>query len=68
MTKQDIGLFIEIMKTAVNEDWTPEEVEEKYGGCETLKEAIDKCLNAGRSAIEALEAMVKEDMKEMGHG
>ncbi len=42
MTKQDIDLLIEIMKTAVGEDWTPEEVEAKYGDCETLREALCK--------------------------
>ena len=61
MTKQDIDFLIEIMKTAVGEDWTPEEVEAKYGDCETLREAVDRCLNAGRSAIGYLEELVKKD-------
>lgn len=38
MTKQEIEQFIEIMKE-VCEDWTPEEVQEKYGDL-TLKEAV----------------------------
>ena len=66
MTKQDIDLLIEIMKTAVGEDWTPEEVEAKYGDCETLREAVDRCLNAGRSAIGYLEELVIEDLKQTG--
>lgn len=43
MTKEDIRTFIRIMKD-IQEDWTEEEVEEKYGDCVTLKEAIDKRL------------------------
>ena len=65
MTKQEISLFIEIMKTAVGEEWTPEEVEEKYGGCETLREAVARCINAGQSAIGYLEEMVKEDLAKL---
>ena len=64
MTKQEIGLLIEIMKTALGEEWTPEEVEEKYGGCETLREAVDRCINAGQSAVGYLEEMVTEDLKQ----
>ncbi len=68
MTKQDIEHFIQIMKTALNEDWTPGDVEEKYGDCETLKDAVDRCMNAGRAAVEYLEELVTEDLKQMKRG
>jgi len=44
MKKEDIDAFIQIMKE-IREDWTPEEVEEIYGSCATLKEAIDQRLS-----------------------
>ena len=39
-------------------------MEAKYGDCETLREAVDRCLNAGRSAIGYLEELVTEDLKQ----
>ena len=65
MTRQEIDAFIEIMKTAVNEEWTPEAVAEKYGDCRTLKEAMEKRMNALQSAIAYLEDMVTNDLKEL---
>lgn len=41
MTKEDITKFIEIMGEIL-EAWTPEAVEEQYGDCATLKDALHK--------------------------
>ena len=64
VTQKDIELFIEIMKTAVNEDWTPEQVQEKYGDCETLKEAVYRNMNAVSTALDDLKDMVTKDLEQ----
>jgi len=61
MTKEDIAKFIEIMKE-IREDWTPEEVEEKYGDCATLREAIDKRMSKLNTFRDFVEEVVKPDL------
>ena len=39
-------------------------MEEKYGDCETLREAVERCINVGQSAIGYLEELVTEDLKQ----
>ena len=65
MTKKEIEQFIQIMKE-VCEDWTPEEVEEKYGDCRTLKEAIDRRLNAMQTFYDFVEEVVVPDLEQLG--
>ena len=61
MTKEDISKFIEIMKE-IREDWTPEAVEEQYGDCATLREAIDKRLSKTNTFRDFVEEVVKPDL------
>lgn len=65
MTKQDIDHFIEIMK-AIQEDWTPEEVEEKYGDCATLRQALDKRLNKIQTFYDFVEEEIRPDAERLG--
>lgn len=65
MTKKDIDHFIEIMK-AIREDWTPEEVEEKYGDCATLRQALDKRLNKINTFYNYVEEVVKPEAESLG--
>lgn len=65
MTKKDIDHFIEIMK-AIQEDWTPEEVEEKYGDCATLRQALDKRLNKIQTFYDFVEEEVRPDAERLG--
>lgn len=58
MTKEDIAKFIEIMRE-IREDWTPEAVEEQYGDCATLKEALHKRM----SKMDTFRKFVDETMK-----
>lgn len=64
MTKKDIDHFIEVMK-AINEDWTPEEVEEEYGGL-TLREAIDKRLNKMQNFYDYVEEVIRPEAESLG--
>ena len=64
MTKEDIDAFIRIMKE-IREDWTPEEVEEEYGGL-TLREAIDKRLSKINTFYEYVEEVVKPEAERLG--
>lgn len=64
MTKQEIEQFIEIMKE-VCEDWTPEEVQEKYGDL-TLKEAVYQRLYGPKPFFEFVEEVVVKDLEAMG--
>ena len=63
MTKEEISKFIKAMK-AIQEDWTPEEVEEEYGDL-TLLEAIDKRLNKMQTFWDFVEEEVKPDLERM---
>lgn len=65
MKKEDIDAFIRIMKE-VCEDWTPEEVEEEYGDCATLREALDKRLSKMNTFWNFVEEVVKPDLVQMG--
>ena len=65
MTKEDIGNFIKIMKE-IREDWTPEAVEEEYGDCATLKEAIDKRFSKMNTFWNFVEEVVKPDLVKLG--
>ena len=65
MTRADIDAFIQIMKE-IREDWAPEEVEEKYGDCETLREAIDRRLNKINSFYSYVEEVVKPEAEDLG--
>lgn len=64
MKKEDIDAFIRIMKE-IQEDWTPEEVEEKYGDL-TLREAIDKRLSKMQTFWDYVEEVIKPDAEKMG--
>jgi len=64
MTKKEIDQFIAIMKE-VCEDWTPEEVEETYGGL-TLREALDRRLYGPKPFFEFVEEVVVKDLEDMG--
>lgn len=66
MTKEDIGHFIEIMREIREYDWTPERVEEEYGDCATLREALDKRLNKINTFYEYVEEVVKPEAEALG--
>ena len=63
MTREEVSHFIEVMK-AIQEDWTPEEVEAEYGDL-TLREAIDKRLNKMQTFWDFVEEVVKPDLERM---
>ena len=65
MTKEEIKDFIHIMKE-IREDWTPEEVEEEYGDCATLREALDKRLSKMDTFWNFVDEVVKPDLVKMG--
>jgi len=65
MTRQEISHFIEIMK-AIREDWTPEQVEEQYGDCATLREALDKRLGKINAFYDYVEEVVRPEAEELG--
>ena len=65
MTKKDIDHFIEIMKV-IQEDWTPEQVEEKNGDCATLREAIDKRLSKINTFYDYVEEVVRPEAEQLG--
>ena len=65
MTKKEINDFIQIMKE-IREDWTPERVEEEYGDCATLREALDKRLSKMNTFWSFVEEVVKPDLVAMG--
>ena len=65
MTRQEINHFIEIMK-AIREDWTPEQVDEQYGNCTTLREALDKRLGKINAFYDYVEEVVKPEAEELG--
>ena len=64
MTKKEIDQFIEIMKE-VCEEWTPEQVEERYGDL-TLRQALDKRLHALDTFYEFVEEVVVKDLEDIG--
>lgn len=66
MTKEEIGHFIEIMREIREYDWTPERVEEEYGDCATLREALDKRLNKINTFYEYVEEVVKPEAEALG--
>ena len=66
MTKEDIGHFIEIMREIREYDWTPERVEEEYGDCATLREALDKRLNKINTFYEYVEEVVNPEAEALG--
>ena len=59
MTKSEIAAFIKIMKE-IQEDWTPEQVEEAYGNL-TLKEALDKRMSKIKNFYDFVEEVVQPD-------
>ena len=65
MTRKEISQFIEVMK-AIREDWTPEQVEEKYGDCATLREAIDKRLGKINTFYDYVEEVVRPEAEGLG--
>lgn len=65
MKKEDIDSFIRIMKE-IKEDWTPERVEEEYGDCDTLKEAIDKRLSKIQTFYDYVEEVIRPDAERLG--
>lgn len=65
MTRKEISQFIEIMK-AICEDWTPDRVEEEYGDCATLRDALDKRLNKIQAFYDYVEEVVKPDTERLG--
>ena len=65
MTKKDIDTFIAIMKDVCIE-MTPEEVEEKYGDCATLKDAINRRLTAINTFWDYVEEVVQPEAEELG--
>lgn len=65
MTKKEVSQFIEIMK-AIREDWTPEQVEEEYGDCATLREAIDKRLGKINAFYNYVEEVVRPEAESLG--
>ena len=46
--------------------WTPEEVEEKYGDCATLKEALNRRLTAINTFWNFVEEVVQPEAEELG--
>ena len=64
MTRKDIDIFIKAMK-AIEEDWTPEEVEEEYGGL-TLREAIEKRLSRMQTFYDYVEEVIKPEAESLG--
>lgn len=65
MTRKEISHFIEIMK-AIREDWTPEQVEEQYGDCATLREALDKRLGKINTFYDYVEEVVRPEAEDLG--
>lgn len=65
MTRKEVSQFIEIMK-AIREDWTPEQVEEQYGDCATLREAIDRRLSKINTFYDYVEEVVKPEAEQLG--
>ena len=65
MTRQEISHFIEIMK-AIREDWTPEQVEEQYGDCATLREALDRRLGKINAFYDYVDEVVKPEAERLG--
>ena len=65
MTRQEISHFIEIMK-AIREDWTPEQVEEQYGDCATLREALDRRLGKINAFYDYVDQVVKPEAERLG--
>lgn len=63
--KKDIETFISVMK-AIQEDWTPEEVEEQYGDCATLQEAISRRLSGINKFYDYVEEVIKPEAEELG--
>lgn len=65
MKKEDIDAFIKIMKE-IREDWTPERVEEEYGDCSTLREALDKRMSKIQTFYDYVEEVIKPDIERLG--
>ena len=66
MTREEISQFIEIMGAIREFDWTPERVEEEYGDCATLREAIDRRLNKINTFYSFVEEVVKPEAEALG--
>lgn len=65
MTRKEISQFIEIMK-AIRENWTPEQVEEQYGDCATLREALDRRLGKINAFYDYVDQVVKPEAERLG--
>ena len=65
MTRKEISQFIEIMK-AIREDWTPEQVEEQYGDCATLREALDRRLGKINAFYDYVDQVIKPEAERLG--
>lgn len=65
MKKEDIDAFILIMKE-IREDWTPERVEEEYGDCSTLREALDRRLSKINTFYDYVEEVIKPEAEALG--
>jgi hypothetical protein len=63
MTREEVSRFIKAMK-AIEEDWTPEEVEAEYGDL-TLMEAVRKRLNKMQTFWDFVEEDVIPDLERM---
>ena len=66
MKQKDIANFIEIMRAICEYDWTPERVEEEYGDCVTLREALDRRLNKINTFYDYVEEVVKPEAEALG--
>lgn len=50
---------------AIEEDWTPEEIAEEYGGL-TLREALDKRLHKIQTFYDFVEEEIRPDAERLG--
>lgn len=64
MKKEDVDIFIKAMKE-IQEDWTPEQVEETFGDV-TLKEAVEMRLSKINTFFDFVEEVVKPDLEKLG--
>jgi hypothetical protein len=64
MKKEDVDIFIKAMKE-IQEDWTPEQVEETFGDV-TLKEAVEMRLSKINTFYDFVEEVVKPDLEKLG--
>jgi len=66
MNQKDVQNFIEVMK-AIGEEWTPEDVQEKYGDL-TIEEALAARKNGLNPFYEFVENVVMKDVERMKKG